>query len=58
MERHGRIDGLLLTGLNGQGIDLLERYVDRTGDCQSPALVVSLVSFSQVDHRIETWIEW
>lgn len=56
-ERHGRIDGLLLTGLNGQGVDLLERYIDRTGDVQSPALVISIAHLTQKDHRCDSWIE-
>ena len=60
VERHGRIDGLFLTGLNSKGVDLLERYVDRTADCQSSALIMSVIPFnSQIDDpRYELWVEW
>jgi hypothetical protein len=60
VERHGRIDGLFLTGLNSKGIDLLERYVDRVGDCQSSALIISVAYLTPQadDSRYEAWIEW
>ena len=57
VERNGRIDGLLLSGLGIDGIDLIGRYVDRTADCQSASLLLSLFPQSLPDPRVQDWIE-
>eukprot|EP01103_Thecamoeba_quadrilineata_P012751 TRINITY_DN3369_c0_g1_i2.p1 TRINITY_DN3369_c0_g1~~TRINITY_DN3369_c0_g1_i2.p1 ORF type:complete len:703 (-),score=75.42 TRINITY_DN3369_c0_g1_i2:64-2172(-) len=54
----GNLEGLILTGLSGVGADLLEKYVDRTADVQSVALVCSLVPPSLFnDFRATRWVE-
>ena len=37
----GRLEGLILTGLRGDGIRILQEYVDRFHDIQSAALLVA-----------------
>jgi hypothetical protein len=56
MERQGRIDGILLTGWTKEGIDMMEAYVDKTGDVQSAALLLSALPCIS-DKRITNWIE-
>lgn len=54
----GDIEGLLLTGLTPDGIDLLQGYVDSTGDVQSAAIFSSFVSPSRFeDIRVKKWVE-
>lgn len=57
LERQGWIDGLLLSGLTANGVDLMERFIDRTGDCQTAALIMSTLSCYQ-DARTDIWIQW
>ncbi|KAI0220830.1 GATOR complex protein MIOS [Lamellibrachia satsuma] len=56
----GSLDGIFLTGLTVDGLDLLERYVDMSGDIQTASCVVIQAlpnpELSQ-DSRIRTWIE-
>ncbi|VDI39836.1 WD repeat-containing protein mio [Mytilus galloprovincialis] len=40
VKENGDLDGLLLTGLTSDGIDLLQRHLDRTGDIQTVALAI------------------
>jgi len=52
---------MLLSGLtNTDGLELLGRYVDATGDVQSAALAVVYSSPSDLakDERVLTWIDW
>lgn len=35
MKDAGNLEGILLTGLTKDGVDLMESYVDRTGDVQT-----------------------
>lgn len=35
MKEAGNLEGILLTGLTKNGVDLMESYVDRTGDVQT-----------------------
>jgi hypothetical protein len=35
MKEVGNLEGILLTGLTKDGVDLMESYVDRTGDVQT-----------------------
>ncbi|CAO3613659.1 unnamed protein product [Cunninghamella echinulata] len=55
----GNISGLILTGLSTtRGIDLLERMVNKNGDIQTAALLVSFVVPRRLqDSRAEEWIE-
>jgi hypothetical protein len=56
--RQGEIQGLLLTGLSTLAFDLLENYIDRTGDFQTVALIVSMASSKfDSDPRVNHWIE-
>jgi len=54
----GDIEGLVITGLTPSGMDILQSYVDRTGDVQSAAILASLVSPAKFfDVRVERWLE-
>lgn len=56
--RTGIIDGLILTGLTPRGMDILQCYVDMTGDIQTAAIVSSLVSpLKWEDLRVGIWVE-
>lgn len=35
MKDTGNLEGILLTGLTTDGVELMETYVDRTGDVQT-----------------------
>lgn len=35
MKEAGNLEGILLTGLTKDGVELMETYVDRTGDVQT-----------------------
>ena len=52
----GNLDGLLLTGTNQDGIRLLQRYLDASGDIQSTALIA--VRAFPVEMFSETIKEW
>ena len=51
------IDGLLLSGLNKDGIDLLQSYVDATGDIQTVAIISALSGSSDRADRFNMWIQ-
>lgn len=54
----GRIEGLVLTGLTSRGFDILQNYVDATGDVQTAAMLTSFVCPGKFqDARAERWIE-
>ena len=54
----GSIEGLLVTGLTGRGLDVLQSYVDMTGDVQTAALLASLICPGRYkDARAERWID-
>ncbi|XP_037785674.1 GATOR complex protein MIOS-like [Penaeus monodon] len=55
----GNLDGILLTGLCPEGIDLLQRYVDLTGDVQTVALVTihTLQHAVNKDSRLSHWVQ-
>ncbi|KAI0071900.1 hypothetical protein K474DRAFT_1629835 [Panus rudis PR-1116 ss-1] len=60
MERcshHGDIDGLIVTGLTTYGLDIIQTYVDITGDLQSAALLANLNPARARDARSERWLE-
>ncbi|KAI0746113.1 hypothetical protein C8Q76DRAFT_852601 [Earliella scabrosa] len=52
----GDIHGLFVTGLTGAGMDLLQAYVDTSGDVQTAALVASLPSSLARDARAARWM--
>ncbi|KAK3108438.1 hypothetical protein FSP39_007962 [Pinctada imbricata] len=55
----GNLDGMLLTGLTSEGVELLQRYVDITGDIQTASLaaIYSFPCDSSRDERVRNWIE-
>lgn len=54
----GDIGGIIVTGLTSSGMDILQNYVDRTGDVQTAAILSSYVSPSRFsDVRVERWLE-
>lgn len=54
----GDIDGLMLTGLTKAGMDVLQRYLDRTGDVQTASILSSYVNPTKFrDKRGQRWVE-
>lgn len=51
----GNLDGLMLTGLGAQGIDLIQSYLDRTGDVQTAALLACF-STALAFPQLVSWI--
>ncbi|MCI4391218.1 hypothetical protein PGIGA_G00131570 [Pangasianodon gigas] len=59
MKEAGNLEGILLTGLTKDGVDLMESYVDRTGDVQTASFCMLRGSSADVvkDARVQCWIE-
>ncbi|XP_027013645.1 GATOR complex protein MIOS [Tachysurus fulvidraco] len=59
MKEAGNLEGVLLTGLTKDGVDLVESYVDRTGDVQTASFCLLRGSSVEVvkDARVQCWIE-
>jgi hypothetical protein len=56
--KNGSLAGLMLTGLSPQGVDLLENYLNRTGDVQTACLVMAqVVPRVFRDQRVEHWMD-
>jgi len=56
--KNGCLAGLMLTGLSVQGVDLLENYINRTGDVQTACLVMAnVVPRVFRDQRVEHWMQ-
>lgn len=56
--KRGEIEGLIVTGLTKQGINLLQSFVDRTGDVQSACLIASFACPKYFkDTRVESWVD-
>lgn len=57
MKEAGNLEGILLTGLTKDGVDLMESYVDRTGDVQTASFcmlkVTSLVPDPQQENDLK-----
>ncbi|KAI9106057.1 hypothetical protein DFS34DRAFT_43429 [Phlyctochytrium arcticum] len=54
----GDINGLPLTGLTPAGVDLMENYINRTGDVQTGVLLLCMVAPGRfTDARVEDWVE-
>jgi hypothetical protein len=56
LQKQGRIDGILLTGWTTEGLDLMEAYLDRSGDIQTIALLLVRQNCPP-DPRISMWID-
>jgi hypothetical protein len=58
-EQFGRLEGLIVTGINAGGIRLLQTYLDMTGDIQTLALLAARLPSSYVakSSRMEKWIQ-
>uniref|UniRef100_A0A0B6ZZ52 Uncharacterized protein n=1 Tax=Arion vulgaris TaxID=1028688 RepID=A0A0B6ZZ52_9EUPU len=59
LTKSGDLDGILLTGMSNEGIDLLENYVNHTSDVQTAAIVTvfSMSNAIMKDTRVIEWIE-
>lgn len=44
MKETGNLEGVLLTGLTRDGVELMETYVDRTGDVQTASFCMLKVA--------------
>ena len=54
----GNIEGIMVTGLTSRGLDLIQNYVDATGDVQTAALLASYVYPGRIkDSRAGRWVE-
>ncbi|KAG2365391.1 hypothetical protein BDR07DRAFT_1398968 [Suillus spraguei] len=54
----GDIEGLIITGLTPSGMDILQSYVDRTGDAQTAAILAAHVCPAKfLDARADRWLE-
>jgi hypothetical protein len=56
--QEGDIEGVVVTGLTVQGVDLLEKVLDRNGDVQTASLIMSYIVPKRFkDNRVEDWVE-
>ncbi|KAF5346773.1 hypothetical protein D9756_010433 [Leucocoprinus leucothites] len=54
----GNIDGLIVTGLTNRCMDILQSYINHTGDVQTAAILGSYVSPHRIrDSRVIRWLE-
>ncbi|KAI0630074.1 hypothetical protein C8Q77DRAFT_1219729 [Trametes polyzona] len=53
----GDIDGLFITGLTNSGMDLLQTYLDLSGDVQTVALLSALPPTRAQDARAARWLD-
>jgi SEA/GATOR complex protein SEA4/MIOS len=55
---HGDVEGTIVTGLTVSGMQLLQNYVDRTGDVQTAAILGAYVHPHQLkDSRVDRWLD-
>ncbi|KAK7693790.1 hypothetical protein QCA50_003362 [Cerrena zonata] len=54
---HGHINGLLVTGLTPQGMEILQTYLDSTGDLQTAAVLGNLNPVRAKDPRSARWLD-
>lgn len=52
----GNLEGMLLTGNSEDGIKLLQRFMDMTGDIQSTTLIA--IRAFEISPTIQEWITW
>jgi hypothetical protein len=63
--RRGDLTGLVVTGLTAQGMEILQKYVDVTGDVQTAAIISSFRVSSLITHNgktltksvVDRWVE-
>ncbi|KIP06122.1 hypothetical protein PHLGIDRAFT_107382 [Phlebiopsis gigantea 11061_1 CR5-6] len=53
----GDIEGLIVTGLTPQGMDILQAYLDASGDVQTAAVLSSLHPARAQESRTERWLD-
>lgn len=53
----GDVEGLLVSGLTSQGMDILQTYLDVSGDVQTAAALASLNPARALDKRTERWLD-
>jgi len=57
----GCLEGIVLTGLDSQGLQLLQTYVDLTGDVQTASLAISHTLIPQLPkpeyERVQKWVD-
>lgn len=53
----GDIETIIVAGLTPQGMDVLQTYLDTSGDVQSVALLASLNPARARDKRVERWLD-
>jgi len=54
----GSIDSLIVTGLTNRGMNILQSYINNTGDVQTAAILGSYVSPHKIrDSRVIKWLE-
>jgi hypothetical protein len=52
----GNLEGLLLTGITTTSLELLQTYIDKTGDVQTVALITSFKPELFEDPRVLDWV--
>lgn len=58
LRSNGDIEGLVLTGLTPKGFDIIQAYVDTTGDVQTASILAALVCPGMFkDARADRWLE-
>ncbi len=56
-KKYGRLEGVILTGLDERSLDIFEQYVNNTGDIQTASLALShVVPKKFKDTRVDHWI--
>ena len=57
----GVLEGLIVTGCGKIGVDLLQKYLDKTGDVQTATLIASNIDLANVPYlaasRVKRWTE-
>lgn len=60
-QENGAVEGLIISGLTAQGIQLLQSFVDKTGDVQTATLITSRVAmeiYSKDERRVcSEWLD-
>eukprot|EP00794_Sanderia_malayensis_P003124 gene3124-3592_t len=59
MIEDGNLEGLLLTGLTNDGLNLLEKYVTKTSDIQTASLIIVNTNVLETlkDQRVVCWLD-
>ncbi|VEU22501.1 DEKNAAC103369 [Brettanomyces naardenensis] len=56
--KRGEVEGMIVTGITPEGIDLLQSFVDRTSDSQSACLIASYACPKYFkDSRVDAWAQ-